>query len=153
MKANKLKIAPGSQHFMPYPSALAFADNGFFATIHDIEVPPQPPTPGDFMGPTLWTVTAFDGGHPSHMDMLHNSPSGLGIAWIHGNAYVVNDGFHGSLTVYDFRRDHGPGMHDHSDGVALRYADGLLKRSEKLPAHVVFDKASGAHAYQPIAPV
>lgn len=137
-----LRAALGGDHFMPTPTAIAFAPNGFFATIHDINTPTQEQTPADFMGPTLWTQTWFDGGHGSHMDMLHNSPSGIGIAWVHGNAYVVNDGAHGSLTVYDFRNDHNYGGADHSDGVTLRYADGLLERVEGVPAGVIFDKAS-----------
>lgn len=137
-----LRTALGSEHFMPNPSGIAFAPSGFFATIHDIDTPTQDSTPADFMGPTLWTQTWFDGGHASHMDMLHNSPSGIGIAWIHGNAYVVNDGAHGCLTVYDFRNDHNYGGSDHSDGVTLRYADGLLERVEGVPAGVIFDKAA-----------
>lgn len=138
-----LNDGPGSAHFMPFPSSLAFADNGFFATIHDMDKVTQPSTPADFMGPTMWTQEWFEGGQPSHMDMLHNSPDGLGIAWIHGNAYIVNDGYHGSLTVYDFRHDHGHGGEDHSDGVALRYADGQLKRVKGVPSHVVYDRETG----------
>lgn len=138
-----LNDGPGSAHFMTYPSSLAFADNGFFATIHDTDKVTQPMTPADFMGPTLWTQEWFEGGQPSHMDMLHNSPNGVGIAWVHGNAYVVNDGYHGSLTVYDFRHDHGHGGEDHSDGVVLRYADGLLKQVKGVPSHVVYDREAG----------
>ncbi|MBC7533813.1 MAG: hypothetical protein H7318_19775 [Oligoflexus sp.] len=142
-----LRTAMGAEHFMPNPTALAFAPSGFFATIHDIDTVTQDSTPADFMGPTLWTQTWFDGGHGSHMDMLHNSPSGIGIAWVHGNAYVVNDGAHGCLTVYDFRNDHNYGGADHSDGVTLRYADGLLERVEGVPAGVIFDKeANTAYA-------
>ncbi len=144
-KMLKSRLATGlaSEHFMPYPTAIAFAPKGFFATIHDIDTVTQPSTPADFMGPTLWRVEWFEGGHASHIDMLHNSPSGIGIAWVHGNTYVVNDGYHGSLTVYDFRNDHNYGGADHSDGVTLRYADGLLKRVEGVPSHVVYDNASG----------
>jgi DNA-binding beta-propeller fold protein YncE len=140
---SRLATALGAEHFMPNPTGIAFAPNGFFATIHDINTVTQESTPWDFMGPTLWTQTWFDGGHGSHMDMLHNSPSGIGIAWVHGNTYVVNDGAHGSITVYDFRNDHNYGGSDHSDGVTLRYADGLLERVEGVPAHIVFDKATG----------
>lgn len=144
-KAGKSRVATamGSEHFMPNPSGIAFSPKGFFATIHDIDTVTQDSTPADFMGPTLWTQKWFDGGHGSHIDMLHNSPSGIGIAWLHGNAYVVNDGAHGCLTVYDFRNDHNYGGSDHSDGVTLRYADGLLARTQGVPAGVVFDKAAG----------
>ncbi|RYZ58038.1 MAG: hypothetical protein EOP07_08160 [Proteobacteria bacterium] len=140
---SRLATALGAEHFMPNPTGIAFAPSGFFATIHDINTVTQDSTPWDFMGPTLWTQTWFDGGHGSHMDMLHNSPSGIGIAWVHGNTYVVNDGAHGAITVYDFRNDHNYGGADHSDGVTLRYADGLLERVEGVPSHIVFDKASG----------
>lgn len=140
---SRLATGLGSEHFMPYPTAIAFAPKGFFATIHDIDTVTQDSTPPDFMGPSLWRVDWFEGGHASHIDMLHNSPSGIGIAWVHGNTYVVNDGYHGSLTVYDFRNDHNYGGHDHSDGVTLRYADGLLKRVEGVPSSVVYDNATG----------
>lgn len=144
-KMSKSRVASGlgSDHFMPYPSAIAFAPKGFFATIHDIDTVTQDSTPPDFMGPSLWRVDWFEGGHGSHIDMLHNTPSGIGVAWVHGNTYVVNDGYHGSLTVYDFRNDHNYGGSDHSDGVTLRYADGLLKRVEGVPSHVVYDNAEG----------
>ena len=143
MKSSRVASGLGSEHFMPYPTAIAFAPKGFFATIHDIDTPTQDGTPADFMGPSLWRVDWFEGGHGSHIDMLHNTPSGIGVAWVHGNTYVVNDGHHGSLTVYDFRNDHNYGGHDHSDGVTLRYADGLLKRVEGVPSHVVYDNATG----------
>ncbi len=143
MLKSRVATGLGSEHFMPYPTAIAFAPKGFFATIHDIDTVTQDSTPADFMGPSLWRVDWFEGGHASHIDMLHNSPSGIGIAWVYGNTYIVNDGFHGSLTVYDFRNDHNYGGADHSDGVALRYADGLLKRVEGVPSGVVYDNAAG----------
>lgn len=143
MAKSRIATGLGSEHFMPYPTAIAFAPKGFFATIHDIDTVTQANTPADFMGPSLWRVDWFEGGHASHIDMLHNSPSGIGVAWVHGNTYVVNDGYHNSLTVYDFRNDHNYGGADHSDGVTLRYADGLLKRVEGVPSHVVYDRATG----------
>ncbi|RZA26054.1 MAG: hypothetical protein EOP10_04880 [Proteobacteria bacterium] len=143
MLKSRVATGLGSEHFMPYPTAIAFAPKGFFATIHDIDTITQDSTPADFMGPSLWRVDWFEGGHASHIDMLHNSPSGIGIAWVYGNTYIVNDGYHGSLTVYDFRNDHNYGGADHSDGVALRYADGLLKRVEGVPSGVVYDNAAG----------
>ena len=37
----------------------------------------------NFMGLTLWdgNLKEWEGGHLSHLDMLHNSPNGAGIAW------------------------------------------------------------------------
>src|SRR5688572_4132512 len=80
----------GNSHFMPLPSALAFGlDSGTMATAHEEDEVTQPGTPADFMGPTLWLADPerFDAGHDSHMDMLHNSPLAMGIAWEQGNAY------------------------------------------------------------------
>ncbi|TNE89985.1 MAG: hypothetical protein EP330_09880 [Deltaproteobacteria bacterium] len=132
---------PGSEHFLASPSSLAFSDFGNFATSQDTDEVTQPSTPADFMGPTLWDDSAsFDGGHGGHLDMLHNSPNGGGIAWESGNVYWVVDGAHGSLTRYDFGSDHGYGGADHSDGVIDRYAEGLVGHSRGTPSHVdMFD--------------
>ena len=138
------RSAPGGAHFMAEPSALAFGDNGNFATIHEIAVPTQSTTPGDFMGPTMWTtnMNVFDAGHAGHLDMLHNSPNGMGIAWETGNVYWVFDGDHSALTRYDFRSDHGPGGADHSDGVVARYVEGMVRRVADVPSHMVVDHAT-----------
>lgn len=137
--------APGNTHFMPRPSGLAFGDNGMMATIHEENEITQPTTPADFMGPTLWTSdeATFDGGHPTHMDMLHNTPAGMGIAWDHDNVYWVFDGHHSSITRYDFARDHGPGQEDHSDGVVERAVEGEVSRVAGVPSHMELDHDSG----------
>jgi DNA-binding beta-propeller fold protein YncE len=135
----------GNTHFMPRPSALAFGQPGFLATIHEMDQPTQPMTPADFMGPSLWPSDRglFDAGHASHLDMLHNSPNGVGICWERENAYWVVDGHHGSLTRYDFRADHGPGQEDHSDGIIARYLEGQITYVPDVPAHCVIDHATG----------
>jgi DNA-binding beta-propeller fold protein YncE len=135
----------GAVHFLPRPAALAFGQPGTLATIHDISIPTQSSTPGDFMGPTLWSTdrSLFDGGHASHLDMLHNSPNGVGIAWDHDNVYWVIDGWHSSITRYDFRMDHGPGNEDHSDGIIARYVEGEIQYVENVPAHAVLDHETG----------
>lgn len=132
------------RHFLPRPSGIAFGSAGDFATIHEEDRITQPTTPGDFMGPTLWpsNLSIFDGGHAGHIDMLHNTPNGMGIAWETGNAYWVFDGYHSSLTRYDFRRDHGPGGSDHSDGKIVRYVEGQVSRVEGVPSHLFFDAAT-----------
>ncbi|WP_157070229.1 hypothetical protein [Sandaracinus amylolyticus] len=137
--------ALGNTHFLPAPSALAFGTADRLATIHEIDVPTQRETPWDFMGPTLWPTDRglFDGGHASHMDMLHNTPNGIGIAWEQGNVYWIVDGQHGSITRYDFVADHGPGQHDHSDGIISRYAEGQIGYVEGVPAHAELDHATG----------
>ena len=136
----------GSDHFLSKPSAIAFGANGFFATIHEeddfTQGPPPAGTPADFMGPTLWPsdLNDFDAGHASHMDMLHNSPNGMGIAWEIDNVYWVFDGYHGALTRYDFKQDHGMGGDDHSDGIIARYAEGEVRRVPGVPSGVELDR-------------
>jgi sugar lactone lactonase YvrE len=73
------------------------------------------------------------------MDMLHDSPLGMGIAWEQGNAYWVFDGWHGALTRYDFVLDHGAGGTDHSDAVVRRYAELEVARVPNVPSHLEYD--------------
>ncbi len=141
------RSAGGNQHFLAQPSSLAFSDNGNFATIHETDELTQGPngTPADFMGPTLWTsdLGVFNGGHGGHLDMLHNSPNGMGIAWEQDNTFWVTDGFNSAIARYAFNEDHGAGGADHSDGELLRYVEGELSRVEGVPSHLVFDPSSG----------
>lgn len=136
------------QHFLAKPAALAFGDNGAFATAQQERAATQPgdPEDGSFMGPTLWTADfdVFNGGHTSHLDMLHNSPLSSGIAHESENTYWVVDGEHGSLTRYKFNSDHGLGGTDHTDGEIYRYADAMLAHVPSVPSHVVLD---GAYVY------
>ena len=140
----------GGIHFLARPSALAFIEEGqyagTFATIHDTDEPTQgSATPDDFMGPTWWTgdLDEFDGGHHGHLDMLHNSPLGMGIAWAGGSSFWVFDGYHSSLTMYDFNEDHGLGGADHSDGETARYVEGEVDRREGVPSHMEYDHDTG----------
>jgi DNA-binding beta-propeller fold protein YncE len=145
-RESTLYQSDGNHHFMAQGSALAFSDNGNFATIHETDERTQGPngTAGDFMGPTLWTSDRdiFDAGHDGHLDMLHNSPDGMGIAWEDDNIFWVFDGDHASITRYDFNGDHGPGGSDHSDGQLLRYVEGDVKRESDVPSHMEYDAAS-----------
>jgi hypothetical protein len=132
-----------ARHFLARPSAIAFGGNGFLATAHEEDRRTQGMngTPADFMGPTLWIADSqeFEGGWASHYDMLHNSPNGVGIAHEPPfNTYWVVDGYHGSLTRYDFGLDHGPGGHDHSDGVIERYAEGEIPYLEGVSSHAEY---------------
>ena len=140
----------GNYHFFAQPSALAFGPGtGFLASIHEeddyTQGPPPGGTPRDFMGPTLWTDDSaeFEGGHASHYDMLHDSPNGMGIAWETRNVYWVYDGYHLSLTRYDFGLDHGPGGADHSDAIVRRYVQGEVGYEPGISSHVQFDPATG----------
>lgn len=130
-------------HFLAKPAALAFGDNGNMATAQQEQAQTQPgdPLDGSFMGPTLWTADSsiFQGGHQSHLDMLHNSPLSSGIAYESENTYWVYDGDHGSLTRYKFNSDHGLGGTDHTDGEIYRYVNGELGYVHSIPSHVVLD--------------
>lgn len=135
----------GAQHFLAQPAALAFSDNGNFATVHETDQATQPSTPATFMGPTLWSsdLTLFDGGFAGHHDMLHNSPLAMGIAWERENTFWVFDGYHAAITRYAFNADHGPGGSDHSDGDVARYVEGEVARVANVPSHLAFDAATG----------
>lgn len=145
----------GSDHFLARPAALAFSETPCFqdkvcmATAQETDDLTQGPvefggTPGDFMGPTLWPtdLTLFDAGHTSHLDMLHNSPNATGIAWEKESVYWVFDGYHQSLTRYDFVTDHGMGGSDHSDGIVQRWAQGAVSYVPEVHSgmHVDTDK-------------
>jgi len=141
----RARSAMGAEHFMPAPVGLAFSDIGTFATVHETDWVTQQSTPADFMGPTLWPADAgdFDGGWASHLDMLHNSPNAVGIAWDQGNAFWVFDGAHSSLTWYDFQADHGPGGADHSDGIIVRWVEGQVKYVPGVTSDMQLDHATG----------
>lgn len=134
----------GANHFLVDPMALAFADDGSFATIHDTdELTQGNATPPDFMGPVLWDDKSnYDGGHGSHRDMLHNSPLGGGMAWEDDNVYWVVDGYNSALTRYDFGMDHGYGGADHSDSEVARYVEGEIARVEGTPSHADYDRGT-----------
>ncbi|MBT4070959.1 MAG: hypothetical protein HOE79_06955, partial [Euryarchaeota archaeon] len=103
------------------------------------------------MGPALWpsSLSHFaveNQNGPllgSHIDMLHESPYGMGVAHDSGNAYWYYDGYYGDLVYYDFQEDHDTGEDDHSDGIVRRYSEITLSRSSGTPSHMVLDKDSG----------
>lgn len=111
--------------YMSRVTGIAFSSNGNFATIsgiydafHDGGDP--------FTGPTLWSSDLAVFGEPgmgdgSHIDDLHQTPYGQGIAWETQNAFWVFDGYNGDIVRYDFVNDHGPGGDGESDGIVRRY--------------------------------
>ncbi len=142
------------QHFMATVSSLAFGTNNKFASCQESrdEWNGVPQAPDDFMGPTLWSadldvfamVHQGDGsGEGSHLDMLHQSPLCMGIAWESGNAYWAYDGLNGHLVRYDFKSDHGPGGTDHSDASTRRYLNAVVQRRSDVPGHMVLDADTG----------
>ena len=141
-----------ANHFMEEVSAIAFSEGELFATAQEsINTYDNRYPPNNFMGPALWTAdTAIYGkdGLPdwgdlgSHLDMLHESPHGMGIAHDKGNAYWYFDGFYSNIVYYDFQQDHGPGKDDHSDGIVRRYMNAKVKRLSGVPGHMVLDKTT-----------
>ena len=79
----------------------------------------------------------------SHLDMLHESPYCMGIAWAWDEAYWVFEGLTSSIALVDFKADHGPGFDDHSDGITFRYAAGQVKRVPGIPSHMEYDDERG----------
>lgn len=151
-KANYLQDSYNG-HFMTYPSAIAFGDNGNFATTQEILNTSGGPGTSVFMGPTLWSsdtaiyarVNQEHNGGPlgSHLDMLHQSPFAMGVASDTGNVYWVFDGYRGNICRYDFGEPHEPGGEDHSDGRVWRYPEVTVTRKTDMPAHMVLDKKTG----------
>lgn len=134
-----------SWHFMALPSALAFSDNGNWATVADIVDANR--QGGSFTGPSLWSSDMLvyarpSGGNGSHLDMLHGSPYSMGIENDKDNAFWVFDGYHEEMVWYDFAQDHGPGNSDHSDGRVRRFKNVKVKRKSGVPSHMVKDKTS-----------
>lgn len=137
-----------SGHFMRNVSAIAFGDTGSFVTVQEIQ---NTSTPGStFMGPTLWSSdTSIYARHHqndnmlgSHLDMLHQSPFGMGVEHELDNIYWVFDGYSGNICRYDFREPHEIGGDDHSDGLIWRYSEVSVRRQANIPSHMVLDHAT-----------
>jgi hypothetical protein len=132
-----------SWHFMRLTTTMAFADDDTFATIgEDRTANPHDAAP-DYMGPTLWSsdpeIFAVDfQRNGSHLDMLHASPYGMGIAHQKDHVFFVFNGKAGAIDAYDFKAPHEPGGEDHSDGTLLRYVEGEVERSPNVPSHMDF---------------
>ena len=144
-------------HFMEEVSALAFGQfhsefDYIFATSQETRnTYDGQAAPNDFMGPALWpgSLSHFAIENQanqklgSHLDMLHESPNGMGIAHDSGNAYWYNDGFYEELVYYDFNNDHDTGGDDHDDGIVRRYVEITPTRNANIPGHMILDKANG----------
>jgi hypothetical protein len=145
-----LRTDGNAHHFMDLPSGIAFSENENFSTspsVYDANHDGGSP----FTGPTLWSSdTAIychtpPGGNGSHIDMLHQSPYSMGICAEEENRFWVFDDENHAIVMYDFKKDHGPGNSDHSDGVVRQY-NGLGISGD--PNHVIgsgliLDKSEG----------
>ena len=156
-------IDPYAVHFMDAVSAIAFGAPGTFGTTQESDNPYGTKNEGDyFMGPTLWSSDLEIFGHSnpeaveyltelfgfyadlgSHLDMLHESPYAMGMAWSHDNVYWVYDGWNRSIYRYDFQEDHGVGYDDHSDGIMYRWVEGQVGYVEGTPSHLEYEQATG----------
>lgn len=146
-----------ANHFMEEVSAIAFGayDPEFdymFASAQDSRNTYNgQQSPNNFMGPALWPSSLdhfaeehqSDSSLGSHLDMLHESPRGIGVAHDSDNSYWYNDGYYGELVFYDFMADHDTGGDDHDDGVVRRYTEISLTRQVNVPSHMVLDKDNG----------
>lgn len=134
-------------HFMSLPTGIAFSNNGNFATSTGVFDANHTGGATPFTGPTLWSSDPLiyaqpSGGNGSHMDMLHQSPHCMGIESEGENAFWVMDAHSNDVVRYDFVNDHGPGQHDHSDGIIRRYPEVAVSWiSEEIPCHLSFDSA------------
>ncbi len=144
-------------HFMAMPPAMAFSDNGNWAT--GVGIQDANHDGGSFAGPSLWSsdfeIYGVVGDPPSaefngsHLDMLHGSPYAMGIAYERvpdnewDNAFWVFDGYHGYMVRYDFHEPHYPGGYDHSNGRIHRYDEVEVERHESLPSHLIIDQETG----------
>ena len=169
-QTSRLVIDPYALHFMEEVSSIAFGahlhgDGEYpnFGTCHESRNTYNDQGPGDdFMGPTLWTSDPeiFGYSNPdaveylsdlfgmpvdlgSHIDMLHESPLCMGIAWEEENVYWVFDGMNNSIDRVDFAADHDVGFDDHSDGIITQYIKGEVQRTEDIPSHLEYDPETG----------
>lgn len=132
-----------SWHFMRQATSLAFADDDTFATVAEARTGNFLNDTLDYMGPTWWSADPdifaqefmLNG---SHLDMLHSTPYGMGIAHQRDAVFWAFNGAEGSLDRYDFHEPHEPGGAYHGDAEYDRYVRGQVKRQENVPSHMAF---------------
>lgn len=169
-QASDHRIDPFAMHFMEEVSSISFgaathpaSDALTFGTCQESRnTYNDQAEANDFMGPALWSadLDIFATSNPeaveylsdlfgfyadlgSHLDMLHESPLCMGIAWETENVYWVYDGADGRIVRYDFVDDHGVGYDDHSDGIIGRVKGPKLSRVEDVPSHMDIDQSTG----------
>jgi hypothetical protein len=145
---------PFALHFMEETSSISFSSDMKFGTCGESRNTYDNTAPAnDFMGPALWSADddifaisnpeaiADNGGADlgSHLDMMHETPLCMGIAWVSDNIYFVYEGLTGTIARYDFRSDHGPGFDFHGDGTVERFVDVAVGYAEDVPSHLVYD--------------
>ena len=159
-------IDPYALHFMEEVSSVAFgaalfegSDLPNFGTCHEsMNTYNGWGEENEFMGPSLWSSDpdVFGESNPeaveywtnaygqytdlgSHIDMLHESPLCMGIAWETDNVYWVFNGLEDAIDRVDFQQDHGVGWDDHNDGIVSQYVEGDVSRVPDVPSHLEMD--------------
>ena len=137
-------------HFMRRPTSIAFGENGNLSTCGEARTDNYDDDAIDYSGPVLWSsdpsifgVKPKPGQNGTHLDMLHESPFCMGVAYERDNAYWVFNGKIGALDRYDFHTPHAIGGEDHSDGELHRYVEGQLTRVPEVPSHLALDRNRG----------
>ncbi|MBC8124329.1 MAG: redoxin family protein, partial [Candidatus Kapabacteria bacterium] len=152
----RIKKDSRASHFMWRTMSIAMGSNGAFSTMQNGE-----PGGADinymFMGPTLWSsdTAVFASRYQddntklaSHLDMLHQSPWGLGNAHDTANVFWVLDARYKDICRYDFRDPHEVGGTDHRDGIIRRYVDVEITPTERgRPSHIALDRTTGLLYY------
>lgn len=139
-----------AQHFMEETAALSFDTGEQFGSCGESEnTYNDRGEANEFMGPVLWStdLDIFAEQNPeglgSHLDMQHESPLCVGMAWETANVYWVFDGMNSTIVRYDFNEDHDVGQDDHSDGIVYRLVEPEVERVEEAPGHMMIDHATG----------
>lgn len=142
-----LRVDGNAWHFMSLPTGIAFSPDNFnFASSAGVQDANH--SGGTFTGPTLWSsdpeIYAQPSGlNGSHLDMLHGSPFGMGIAHEVDNVFWIYDNYNKDIVRYDFVEDHGPGAADHSDGIVRRYSGTGINGDGQVPNNMILDKETG----------
>jgi hypothetical protein len=146
----KIKRDGNAWHFMRRPTSIAFGENGNLATCGEARTDNYEDEPVDYSGPVLWSsdptifgVKPTSGQNGTHLDMLHETPYCMGIAFERDNAYFAFNGKLGAIDRYDFRTPHAIGGEDHADGELRRYVEGQILRVPEVPSHLALDRARG----------
>lgn len=151
------RLDPYAMHFMEEVPSISFASGQKFGTCGDSRNTYNGlAEANDFIGPALWSaepdvfaktnpaaVSANQGNDlGSHLDMMHETPECIGIAWETQNVYFAFEGLTGTIARYDFADNHGPGFDDHTDGFVERFIDADVARVAGVPSHMAYDHDS-----------
>lgn len=151
-QAHQFRKDSHNDHFMARAVAIAMGENNEFVSAQEIKNTAS--ASSTFMGPALWSsdTSIFARMHQnnwvagqllgSHIDMLHQSPFGMGVAYDNARVYWYFDGHNGNICKYNFGDPHGVGEDDHSDGRIHRYTDVVVTRKTNVPSHMALDRVN-----------